>query len=168
MRRVVAGALAAPILALSCTSSPPVSTTPGPADLMALHGEWVGTYEADVAHGRSGAILFRLDATEEVVQGCGLLRVRGRETAEGIPWEGDIWAHVPPERLILTTFVRGPDGTVDGNFAPFSDPVCGCQVTMTFNGAVRGNVMEGTYVLEHLSGAERATGKWRVTRRAAG
>lgn len=168
MQRVAPGALFALTALLACAPSQPrTPMPPGPADLLRLQGEWIGTYQADVEHGRSGAILFRLDATEDIAQGCGLLRVKGRETAEGMRWEGDLWSHVPPERLLLTTFVRGPDGTIEGSFAPFPDPVCGCQVTMVFTGRLTGDVLEGRYTLEHLTGAESATGKWRVHRRAA-
>jgi hypothetical protein len=168
MRRVVPGALLAPILVLACAQSPgPASLTPAPADILALQGEWVGTFQADVQHGRTGAILFNLDTTEDVAQGCALMRVAGRETAEALPLEGDLWSHIPPERRLLVTFVRGEDGEVLGNFAVFPDPVCGCDSTLRLTGRIRGNVLEGTYVMEHVGGAERTLGKWRVVRRAA-
>jgi hypothetical protein len=166
MRIVLPCALLAPILALACVpSSGPAHLVPGSADLMALQGEWVGTFHADVAHGRSGALLFNLDASEEVAQGCALMRVAGRETAEALPLEGDLWSHIPPERRLLVTFVRGGEGEIHGNFAVFPDPVCGCDVTLHLTGNLRGNILEGTYIMEHVGGAERALGKWRVTRR---
>jgi hypothetical protein len=168
MRRVVSGALLAPLLALGCYHTPdPSQWVSPPADLLALQGEWVGTFQADVAHGRSGALLLNLDAHEDVAQGCALMRVAGRETAEALPLEGDLWSHIPPERRLLVTFVRAEEGMVQGNFAVFPDPVCGCDVTLNLTGRIRGNVLEGTYVMEHVGGAERALGKWRVTRRPA-
>jgi hypothetical protein len=165
MRRVVPGALLAPILALACGTTGPATFSTAPADLMHLEGEWVGTYHADVAHGRAGPLLFRLDAAEEVAQGCAIMRVGGRETVEGFAMEGDLWSHVPPERLMLLVFTRGPEGTIRGTFAPYPDPVCGCEMRTVLTGRIRGNVIEGTYVMEHATGGERTLGKWRVTRR---
>lgn len=166
MRSVVAGALIAPILILGCSHNPgPAPATTSPADLLALQGEWVGSYQADVAHGRSGAMLFRLDAQAGVAQGCAIMRVAGRETAETIPWEGDLWSRVPPERLILVTFVAAEEGTVRGTFATYTDPVCGCEMRTELLGRLQGNLIEGTYVMEHLAGGERAQGTWRVVRR---
>jgi hypothetical protein len=165
MRCIVTGALLAPILLLACVQSPGPAHLAPSTDLTALHGEWVGTFHADVAHGRSGALLFNLDAHDDVAQGCALMRVAGRETAEALPLEGDLWSHIPPERRLLVTFVRGDNGELHGNFAVFPDPVCGCDVTLRLTGNVRGNVLEGTYIMEHVGGAERALGKWRVTRR---
>lgn len=169
MSRVLSGALIATAV-LSCNQAPPAGPRPlsgPPADLSVLAGEWVGTYHSYFAHGRSGAVLFRLDeGDEEEVTGRILLRVGGRETAEALPWEGDLWSHVPPERLISITFTRGVDGTVVGTMAPYPDPVCGCEMRTVFTGRVRGAVLEGTYVSEHANGAERNTGRWRITRRA--
>jgi hypothetical protein len=167
MRRVLSGAIVAPILALACTGNPGPGGFAAPADLRALDGEWVGTYHADAAHGRGGAILFRLDGSEDVAQGCAIMRVGGREAVEGFLMEGDLWSHIPPERLLLVSFVHGPDGTVRGIFAPYPDPVCGCEMKTVLTGRMRGNVIEGTYVMEHASGAERIVGKWRAWRRAA-
>lgn len=168
MRRAAPGALLAPILALACAQSPgPASLSPSSADILALQGEWVGTFNADGQHGRSGALLFNLDSTEDVAQGCALMRVAGRETAEALPLDGDLWSHIPPQRQLLVTFVRGADGEVIGNFAVFPDPVCGCDSTLRLTGRMRGNVLEGTYVMEHVNGAERTLGKWRVVRHTA-
>jgi hypothetical protein len=166
MRRIIPGALAMPILAVACTTAygpPDVSTLP--ANLLALDGEWVGTYHADVEHGRTGPLLFRLDATEDMAQGCAIMRVGGPETVEGIPMEGDLWSHVSPERLLLVAFSRGPEGTIRGTFAPYPDPVGGSEMRTVLTGRIRGNVMEGTYVMEHTGGGELMVGKWRVVRR---
>jgi hypothetical protein len=161
-------ALAAPLLLLACsTSLGPANLGTAPANLNVLDGEWVGTYRADVAHGRSGALMFRLNAAEDVAQGCAIMRVGGRDTVEGSPMEGDLWSHVPPERLLLIVFNRGEEGGIRASFAPYPDPVCGCEMKTVLTGRVRGNVMEGTYVMEHASGGERMLGTWRVARRGA-
>jgi hypothetical protein len=167
MLRIPRGALVASILLLACTTHPAPAGPSGPANLMALDGEWLGTYQADVAHGRSGAIMFRLNAAEDVAQGCAILRVGGQDAMEGLPMEGDIWGHIPPERLLLVVFNRAADGAVRGSFAPYPDPVCGCEMKTVLTGHIRGNVIEGTYVMEHASGGERMVGKWRAVRRAA-
>lgn len=169
MSRILLGALIATV-ALSCarTHEPQARPLSGPpADLRVLEGEWIGSYHSYQEYGRSGALLFRLDAgDDEGISGCALMRLAGRETAEALPMDGDLWSHVPPERLISVTFVRGPDGTVTATLGQHHDPVCGCDLRTVFTGRVQGNILEGTYVSEHLNGAERHTGRWRVTRRS--
>jgi hypothetical protein len=51
---------------------------------------------------------------------------------------------------------------------PYRDPDCGCTLTTTFRGTLRGDVIEGTFHSEgdgfhHLP----ASGRWRVKRSAA-
>lgn len=168
MSRILLGALIATV-ALSCarTHEPQARPLSGPpADLRLLQGEWVGTYHSYQEHGRSGALLFRIDAgDDEEVSGCALMRMAGRETAEALPMDGDLWGHIPPERLISVTFVHAADGTVRGTLGTHWDPVCGCELRTVFIGRIRGNTLEGTYTSEHLNGAEPHNGRWRVTRR---
>jgi hypothetical protein len=164
MRRVIWIAAVLPILASACTGTRPEQPVQ-PANLATLQGEWVGTYRADTPHGRSGALMFRLDATETLAQGCAIMRVGGGEATEAMPLEGDLWGHVAPERLMLVTIGRGPEGTIRGKFEPYPDPVCGCSMNTTLEGRIRGNVLEGTYVMEHAHGGERASGTWRLVRR---
>jgi hypothetical protein len=167
MSRILLGALIA-TLALSCarTHEPRARALSGPpADLRFLEGEWIGTYHSYQEHGRSGALLFRLEPGDDEVTGCALMRLAGQEMAEALPMTGDLWSHIPPERLITVTFVPAADGTVRGTLGNHHDPVCGCDLRTVFTGRVQGSVMEGTYVSEHLNGAERNTGRWRVARR---
>jgi hypothetical protein len=77
---------------------------------------------------------------------------------------GDPWANVPSDRLLTITFVRAAGGTVFGRLDPYNDPVCGCELKTTFTGHIKGNLIEGSYASEHVTGGDRVEGRWRVVR----
>ena len=62
-------------------------------------------------------------------------------------------------------FVLVNDAQVAGVLNPYKDPDCGCTLTTTFEGALRDNVIEGTFHSEgsHL-GHIPQDGRWRVKR----
>ena len=166
MPRAFGAAALAAILAAACGQTPrPVPISGSPADLSALEGEWVGEYHALGESGRSGTILFRLEAGADTATGDVLMHIAGRETAEILPFTGDPWSNVPEDRILTVSFVRAAGGTVYGRLDPYNDPVCGCEMKTTFTGRVKGNLIEGSYTSEHLNGGDRSEGLWRVVRR---
>lgn len=165
MLRAISGTLVAAALTAACSSTPqPIPLTGAPADVQALEGEWIGEYHSYDQSGRSGTILFRLEAGQDTATGDVLMHVAGRETADVIPFTTDPWANVSPDQVLNVTFVRAAGGTVFGQLDTYNDPVCGCEIRTTFTGRVKGNLIEGTYTSEHLNGADRTTGRWRVVR----
>lgn len=166
MVRAIAAAALAAVTASGCSQTPgPVPISGSPADLSALEGEWVGEYHALGESGRSGTILFRLEAGADTARGDVLMHIAGRETAEILPFTGDPWRNVPDDRILTVGFVRAAGGTVFGRLDPYHDPVCGCEMNTTFTGHIKGNLIEGTYISEHINGGDRAEGLWRVVRR---
>ncbi len=164
LRAILATTVAAITLA-ACSSTPQaIPLTGAPADIGALEGEWIGEYHSYDTSGRSGTILFRLEAGQDTAQGDVLMHIAGRETAEVIPFTTDPWANVAPDQVLTVTFVRAAGGTVYGELDIYNDPVCGCEIRTTFTGRVKGNLVEGTYTSEHLNGADQTTGRWRVVR----
>ena len=166
MQRVQLGIIAFAAFAVACASSGPRAEpiSGPPADLDALVGEWIGEYHTYSEAGRSGTLLFRLEAGEDTIRGDVLMHIAGRETAPLIPFTTDPWANVAEDQLLSVTFVRAAGGTVYGELAPYEDPICGCLLHTAFTGRVRGNLLEGTYTSEHVNGGDRATGRWRVVR----
>jgi hypothetical protein len=165
MTRSSAVAVTLGLLTLACSATPsPVPITGDPADVAALAGEWAGEYHAYDPHGRSGTLFFRLDAGADTAQGDVLMHIAGRETAGTIPID-DPWRGVAEDRILTITFVRAAGGSVFGRLDPYNDPVCGCEMRTTFMGRIDGNLIEGTYTSEHLSGGDRTDGSWRVSRR---
>ncbi len=63
-------------------------------------------------------------------------------------------AHVAAERVVLVT---------DAYF----DPACGCTVSSTFTGQVRGDTLSGQFVTQGAATAAGARGRWLAVRRAS-
>ncbi len=165
MLRAILGTLVVAALAAACSSTPqPIPLTGSPADVQALEGEWIGEYHSYDPSGRSGTILFRLEAGQDTARGDVLMHVSGRETAEMIPFTTDPWANVSPDQVLTVTFVRAAGGSVYGKLDVYHDPVCGCEVETTFTGRVKGNLVEGSYTSKHVNGADETNGRWRVVR----
>lgn len=166
MIRTILGTMIAASAVAACASSSPqvIPLTGAPADLQSLEGEWIGEYHSYEQSGRSGTILFRLEAGQDTATGDVLMHVAGRETADVIPFTTDPWANVSPDQILTVTFVRAAGGSVFGRLDPYNDPVCGCEIRTTFTGHIKGNLIEGTYTSAHVNGAERTEGRWRVVR----
>lgn len=166
MFRASLGTMAVAAFAAACSSNTPqvIPLSGEPADISALEGQWIGSYHAYNPSGRSGTILFRIQAGQDTARGEVLMHVAGRETAEIIPFTTDPWADVSPDQILEVTFVRAAGGTVFGRFDIYNDPVCGCEIRTTLTGRINGDLLEGTYNSAHLNGADRTTGRWRVVR----
>lgn len=151
------------LLACATPTDGPVPLSGPPADIATLEGEWSGAYHSYQESGRSGTIHFRLVAGQDTARGDVLMHVAGRETADALP-RYDPWGDVAPSRLLHVTFVPAAGSTIYGRIDPYHDPVCGCEVETTFTGHIRGNLLEGNFVSQHLNGADRTEGRWRVLR----
>ncbi len=151
------------LLACGTPTYGPVPLSGEPADIAALEGEWSGAYRSYEESGRSGTLHFRLVAGEDTARGEVLMHVAGRESADVLPRQTP-WAEVAPSRVLHITFVRAAGTTVFGRLDPYTDPVCGCDMETTFTGRIKGNLIEGTFISQHLNGADRIEGRWRVLR----
>ena len=149
-----------------CASAPPVPLRGSPPAVIALAGEWDGTYTSRDT-GRSGSIWLKLTAGEDHAHGDVLMTPRGRtEPYYRYPSSG--WpAAGPPADLtqVLTIqFVHASDGTVDGRLEPYWDPDCECEAITAFRGRLHGDRLEGTFNTR-LGSTSHATGRWVAYRR---
>jgi hypothetical protein len=158
--------LAAALSVVGCT--PVVMKTPvsGPAAAVArLAGEWQGDYSSSES-GRRGLIAFRLRAGADTAEGDVIMQSRDESDATApnvsiVPWDAVRTTHQP----LAIRFVFVSDTEVSGVLAPYRDPDCGCMLTTTFRGTLRGDTIEGTFHSEgdgfsHIP----ADGRWRVKR----
>lgn len=154
-------------LALVAGCSPIVSRTPvrgAPQSVARLAGTWEGEYSSDES-GRSGTIVFRLRAGADTAEGDVVMGPRGESRASA-PETGAVMPHALGSPQLLTIkFVAVSGDVVSGVLDPYRDPACGCTLTTTFRGTLRGDAIEGTFVSEG-TGIHHVpqSGRWRVTR----
>lgn len=161
MRAMWMSALAATMAA--CALNPaPVPVAGAAEDLEALTGQWSGEYHSQET-GRTGSILFRLDAGTDTAHGDVVMVPR---EALGAHNEGMNPPAVRSHTQVLAIqFVRVAGNQVAGTVGPYPSPDCECQLLTTFRGRLGGDRIEGTFMVHH-SGHEMAAqkGTWWVTR----
>src|SRR6185436_13740770 len=168
MRKALIVTLVVPLafLLFSCASSEPapVQVIGAPQDLVALTGEWVGTYESG-ATSRSGSITFHFAANPESAHGD-VLMVPKQELLY------DNGFHQPPHGMLSSAsvltieFVRVAGGEISGKIAPYPDPESpDAMIETHFTGRVNGEWIEGTFVTYADRGVSPRRGTWRVHRK---
>lgn len=160
--------LGAALIATACTPvvlKTPVSGTP--TAVSRLVGDWQGDYTGGES-GRRGVITFRLRAGADTAEGDVIMQSRtdadpSAPNAPPVGWESLRTTHEP----LSIRFVFVSDSVVTGVLNPYRDPECGCALTTTFRGTLRGDAMEGTFHSEGSSISHIPTdGRWRVKRYA--
>jgi hypothetical protein len=153
---------------LSCASSEPgpVKVIGAPQDLVALTGEWAGTYEGS-GTGRSGSITFHLTENPDGAHGDVLMVPRqtflyDREGGhQGMTSSSGV-------NVLSIEFVRISAGEISGKIAPYPDPeVPDGTLETHFTGRLDGDWIEGTFVTYSDHGVSPRRGKWRVHRKPA-
>ena len=151
------------LAACATTPSPAVPIAGTPADVSTLVGDWTGEYRS-VESGRSGSIVFKLDARTDTARGD--IAMVSREAG----MSQDDAVHIAMSRqaanqVLTIRFVRITGTTVSGAIDPYQSPDCSCQLVTVFRGELKGNRMEGTFRTMH-SGADLPTqqGTWWATR----
>jgi hypothetical protein len=162
LRVALGGAALAGLLAGCAAGLPaPVAVQGADADLQALAGEWAGEYWGG-SDGRSGSIVFRLDAVTGAAVGDVVMVPAGAGPLRPHPEvSADAAAAVP---VLGIRFVRAEGGQVTGVLDPYRDPECGCALTTTFRGRLGDGVVEGTFVTRGSGTHPESTGGWRVRR----
>ncbi len=159
--------IAAALLAACAGQSAPVPVRASPADLMSLAGRWEGEYSS-AETGRSGSIVFTLDAGRDSATGDVLMTPTGtNQPYRPAPLGETMAPGVEPPAVLTIRFVRVIDGHVIGRLDPYIAPDCNCTVRTTFTGTMQGERISGTY---STTGAIRdvpVTGQWEVRRRPA-
>jgi hypothetical protein len=162
-RLALAGFVAASVAA--CTSTgPPVPVWGDAAGIEALEGRWEGEYSSRVT-GRSGTISFELVAGEEAARGS-VFMVPREERLPSVQDERHGPRSLAQSQRLSITFVRVEGGRVEGRLDPYLDPQCGCTLRTVFQGRLRGDAIEGTFVSEIADSGDRFTGRWKAVRKA--
>ncbi len=142
-----------------------VSGTPVPVrgDLAPLVGEWVGEYSSAEA-GRTGSIVFTLAAGRDTALGD-VMMVPANIEAAPTSRSDDPMVRTP--RILKISFVRCEGTAVTGWLEAYPDPDTGEKTSTTFDGTIKGNRLEGTFVSYLELSNKRRTGKWVVNRKKA-
>lgn len=151
------------ILVLACAEAPApqVSVFGAPEALAALAGEWHGEYWS-APRGRSGTVRFSLSRDGESARGE-VVMIADPDRPPSPPADPSapvIWP-LPIRFVVLR------DGSVKGSLEPYDDPECGCSLSTTFVGVVRGDEIEGDFTTRGSDGHPTQTGRWRVSRQPA-
>lgn len=147
---------------VSCATSPPhVRVEGNPRSLEPIAGRWEGEYTGG-PRGRTGKIAFEFEDGTGSPKGAGQIWMEPRgEDETPVPRDRPT-VDVPPGSLSLhIEYVRVTDGRVSGRLEPYWDPDCHCEARTTFEGNLRGDVIEGEF---SASTATLPVGHWKVRR----
>jgi hypothetical protein len=160
-------ALAAIALAASigaCRYQPtPVPLLASTADIAALSGTWNGEYSS-LQSGRSGSISFTIKAGKDTAYGDVVMTPTSGQPLRAA--DADSRGHVEHSQfadVLRVTFVRVIGGMIEGSLEPYVAPDCKCVVTTVFQGVLKGDSIDGTYVTHGAMGL-RQEGNWSVQR----
>lgn len=162
-RYLSAGVVAVALLA-SCATIPTKTPVQGDRQaLLALVGEWEGTYESRET-GRSGEISFTLRAGVDTALGQVVMTPHADNNVGGSV-DGRGPTITAPE-LLTIRFVLAEGDQVYGVLDLYRDPVCGCPLETRFTGRRSGDTIRGKFVSEGSGIFHQPTsGEWRVTRK---
>ena len=138
-------------IALSATAcamnGPPVLVEGAPDDLQQLTGEWDGEYKS-VEAGRSGSIYFKLMGTRDTARGDVLMIPRDPSGHRDYLNPGTSMRNVP--RALTIKFVAVEGDVIAGTMDRYDSPDCEHQLLTTFRGVIRGDRVEGTFMIYHV------------------
>ena len=154
------------IVSLTSCHSAPSQPVPVGGDILALAGEWDGSYEARDGN-RQGVIDFHLRAGSDTAYGDVMMIPRGGELPVS-PAEraGQPLREGVPPRLLSIRFVRISGGELSGELDPHQDPECGCVIHTVFRGRLVADTLKGQYVSRDQDGGLIRDGRWRVERKS--
>jgi hypothetical protein len=130
-------------------------------DLSAIAGKWNGQYQSTEL-GRSGSIVFRFAAPEDVVYGDVAMVAAANRT---LTLAGDESTVRPrfQSQILKIKFVNVVNGEIFGLLEPYTDPSCECTVRTTFTGHFDGaSAIRGTFSTTSPLSSSARTGTWKV------
>jgi hypothetical protein len=154
-------AVAAFTLIAGACVAPPSPPVPIRGDVAMLEGHWSGEYSSNES-GRSGSIVFKLEAGSDTAQGDVLMIPSVQYPNYATQYQPEVEPARAPTPLRIQ-LVRVFGHQVAGQLTPYKDPECGCTVTTIFSGRLEGDMLEGVFHTYHGDG-ETTTGEWRVRR----
>ncbi len=162
MRVALVGAL---MLSTACALRPAPVPVSGPvSDVQSLVGQWAGEYRS-VETGRSGSILFTLEAGTDTAHGDVVMVAREQDMTYDDALRVATMRQAANQVLTIR-FVRVVGGVVTGTIDPYPDPAnSGCDLNTVFRGTLSGNRITGTFRTQHVGhDSPLQTGTWWVTR----
>ena len=155
-------------LASACGTAPPpppVDVYGAPGDIGSLVGSWAGQFWG-ATDGHSGTLAFDLAADGTSATGEVLMQTADRtlDTSPGNPRP----AGAALQTLAIRFIRVGSGAAVSGTLEPYRDPDCGCLLSTTFVGELRGDVLSGTYISHGGPGHAVVHGQWRAERKRQG
>jgi hypothetical protein len=165
-RTLACGAFVALMLGMAgCATVPAHVPVSGSAsDVAQLAGDWSGEYWGGPS-GRSGSITFQLGAGSDTAHGSVNMVARSATGVTSTPRTVAGEAGGTTVQELTVTFVHAEGGGVTGRLDAYTDPACNCAAYTTFDGRIKGDVVEGTFSTSHGAGSSVATGKWKVKRK---
>ena len=151
------------LLLVGCSA--PSTPVPVRGSVEPLVGEWVGDYQSQET-GRSGSIVFTLTAGTDTAQGDVLMIPANADSPPAAPRTEDPMARSP--RILKISFVRCEGNSVTGWLDPYPDPDTGEKTSTTYEGVIKGNKLEGTFVSYLELSGRRRSGTWSVSRKPPG
>ncbi len=142
----------------------PQAPVPVSGDIAILAGDWQGEYSS-AETGRVGSILFHLQAGTDSAKGDVLMVPYGAEAPRPTTDMRMPDPNTRAPRVLTIAFVRADNKSVVGQLDPYRDPDCGCLLTTTFTGKLKGNTFEGTFSSFHREMGNTTRGKWKVARK---
>ena len=157
-------ALSGMVFLAACALNPAPVPVIGPeSDLDALVGQWSGEYHS-IATGRSGSILFTLEAGMDTAHGDVVMVARGPGMTQDDAMRVATQRHAANQVLTIR-FVRVNGTVVSGTIDPYPDPDSDCELITVFRGTLAGTRITGTFRTMHVGHEAMAQeGTWWVNR----
>ncbi|MGH7724547.1 MAG: hypothetical protein ACREOU_03890 [Candidatus Eiseniibacteriota bacterium] len=151
-----------------CSEAPdPVTHVGGPTGSIAgIAGEWSGDYRLSDGS-RRGDITFSLAPGDSIASGRVIMRPPTEVEMGSV---GETAPTPQPNSTIQpldVSFVAVDNNVVRGTLQKYVDPDCSCDVQTTFEGTLKGDLIDGTFTIKSLVDGRSRTGRWSVRRQAS-
>lgn len=140
----------------------PVRLQGDPVSIAWLAGAWNGEYWGGIT-GRRGTLHFDLASGSDTLSGDVMMVDPMGNTIRPADAADVHRRHVQSAQRLRIDFVTARADTVRGMLEPYLLPECDCVATTTFEGAVRGDVISGTFETTGRGGL-RSRGSWEMRR----
>lgn len=153
------------LAATACAwQSSPVAMVGLAPDVSALAGEWSGEYRSGETQ-RWGTIWFRLEAGRDTAYGD-VLMIPREPVVQMMPEATAPLMMKPVPRVLTIKFVRVEGGRITGAIEPYTSPDCECMLFTVFRGELRGDRIEGDFLILHTaSDTPPRSGTWWAARK---
>lgn len=156
---VIAGSIAVVcVLLLSGCAGMQQPVKEAKVDFSQFAGKWEGEYES-TATGRTGRVYLDLTSTASNAKGGIIMRPHPKESQSP---SKITYAETKRQKAIPLSidFVEAEEGKIHGVVTPYHDPHFNSTMFTTFEGALNGNTMKGTFTVKIGDSGNSYTGTW--------